>query len=318
MLIGRERSDVAMLISGFRALAAGGLIGGAALLGSFSAQAQNADILARLAAAEAQVGQLGDALGAPIQLAQAVPEGYAAQVELRLGQLEQSLRQLVGQVEQLQFEQRSLSDRLQRALNDIEFRLSELDGGSSSGGLSSPPPTPPSTATPANPPVVSGNAPSGAGISVQPGAGGSLGSLSAAPGTDGAAPGSGAAAQSYNAAYRLLEAGDIAGAQRGFASFVTQFPSDQLASNAHYWLGETYFAQGQFEAAANVFAQGYQRFPTGSKAVDSLFKLGLSLVAINRNRDACNAFSQLVISFPSAPQQMIDRARSELSRLQCG
>ncbi|MEO1224241.1 MAG: tol-pal system protein YbgF [Pseudomonadota bacterium] len=304
------------------------LLGGTAMVGPVSATAQaidagTIDIESRLAAAEAQVEQLGEVLGVPIQLAQAVPENYAAQVELRLGQLEQSLRQLLGQVEQLQFQQRSLSDQLQRALNDIEFRLTELEGGDTSailGGTSAPAPAPaPSPTPPAPTPLAdAGGASPNVGPSAPATTGGTLGSLSVAPGTEGAVPGSDDASRAYNAAFALVEAGDYAAAQRSLTSFVNQYSTHPLASNAQYWLGETHFAQGQFEAAANAFAQGYQRFPTGSKAMDSLFNLGVSLSALGRISDACNAYQQFLIRYPAAPQTMAERARGELVRLQCG
>ncbi|MEM7443858.1 MAG: tol-pal system protein YbgF [Pseudomonadota bacterium] len=288
------------------------------VVGSLSAVAQttpiDAEIEARLAAAEIQVEALGDVLGVPVQVAQALPDGYAAQVELRLGQLEQSLRQILGQVEQLQFENRTMNDRLERALNDIEFRLSELEGGGSGGSSSTTGSLGPAVPSPSTPPVTTG----GGTTTAAPPTAGTLGSLGVTSGTDGAAPGSDEAARTYNDAFALMQAGNFDGAQRGFSGFVLQYPNNPLASNAQYWLGETLFAQGQFEAAANAFSVGYRRYPTGSKAMDSLFKLGLSLTAISRNREACSAFSQLLISFPTAPPDMAQRARDELARLQCG
>ena len=309
------------------------VLGGVPLAGPMSALAQTSgadaiDIERRLMAAEAEVERLGESLGVPIQLAQAVPENYAAQVELRLGQLEQSLRQLLGQVEQLQFEQRSASDQLQRALNDIEFRLTELEGGDTSALLAGPaapapapsptPPPPTPTPTPPTPLADAGGASPDPGPAAPATTGGTLGALSVAPGTEGAVPGSDDASRAYNAAFALVEAGDYAAAQRSLASFVDQYATHPLASNAQYWLGETYFAQGQFEPAANAFAQGYQRFPTGSKAMDSLFNLGVSLSALGRISDACNAYQQFLIRYPAAPQSMAERARGELARLQCG
>ena len=51
-----------------------------------------------------------------------------------------------------------------------------------------------------------------------------------------------------------------------------------LASNAYYWLGETFYVQKNFQKAAISFAKGYQKFPKGNKAIDQLFKLALTLL----------------------------------------
>ncbi|MDO8352494.1 MAG: hypothetical protein Q7T14_03460, partial [Aestuariivirga sp.] len=46
-------------------------------------------------------------------------------------------------------------------------------------------------------------------------------------------------------------------AESGFSSFVSKYPEHSLAGSAQYWLGETYYAQGDFRQAAQNFLQGY-------------------------------------------------------------
>ncbi|MBM6593049.1 tol-pal system protein YbgF [Microvirga pudoricolor] len=67
----------------------------------------------------------------------------AADAIVRLSRLESQIRQLSGQMEQLQFENRQLKDQLRRFQEDVEYRFQENRGGSR--------PSAPPTATPARP-----------------------------------------------------------------------------------------------------------------------------------------------------------------------
>ena len=47
---------------------------------------------------------------------------------VRTGRLENQLRQLSGQIEQLQFENRRLTEQLRKFQEDVDFRLNEKGG----------------------------------------------------------------------------------------------------------------------------------------------------------------------------------------------
>lgn len=53
----------------------------------------------------------------------------AARIQVRLQELEESVRRLTGRLEETQFDVRRLGQRLDTALEDMEFRLSRLEGG---------------------------------------------------------------------------------------------------------------------------------------------------------------------------------------------
>jgi tol-pal system protein YbgF len=53
----------------------------------------------------------------------------AAQQELRIQELESQISALTGQVEQLSFQVRQLTEKLDRMASDVDFRLSQLEGG---------------------------------------------------------------------------------------------------------------------------------------------------------------------------------------------
>ncbi len=274
-----------------------------------------------------------------------VPEGYAAQFEVRLSQIERQLRDLTGQMEQSQFTMRQINERLDRALTDIEYRLTLLEGGeppepgtvpyASTESLAIPAPATEAPTQLASP-SATGSELTALELSAEPAPAATaaaepeavaatepLAESAAEPVTTAmAAPPAvelpaGSADTQYDYAYGLLAQGDYDRAEQALTMFADSHPDHPLTSNAQYWLGETYYVRGEYDDAAIAFAQGYQSFPDGAKAVDSLLKLGMALAAAGNRNDACLTLNQLDVEFPNAPTGIKRRATQERSRLQC-
>jgi tol-pal system protein YbgF len=125
------------------------------------------------------------------------------------------------------------------------------------------------------------------------------------------------AKQLYETAYGLLLQQDYGAAEAAFDEFLKRFQGDPLAGNAQYWLGETYFVRGQFKPAAAAFLKGYQTYGRSSKAPDSLLKLAMSLDRLGQRDAACSSYGELTIKFPNAPGAVKNRADNERRRLGC-
>ena len=124
-------------------------------------------------------------------------------------------------------------------------------------------------------------------------------------------------AEIYSYAYDMLVRENFIEAEKSFKAFIGEHPNDPLASNAYYWLGETYYVQKKFQLAAISFARGFQSFPKGNKAIDQLFKLALTFMNLGKNEDACAAFSKLESEFPDAPKRINNRAKEYIKRAKC-
>ena len=121
----------------------------------------------------------------------------------------------------------------------------------------------------------------------------------------------------YSYAYDMLVRENFIEAEKSFKAFIGEHPDDPLTSNAYYWLGETYYVQKKFQLAAISFARGFQNFPKGNKAIDQLFKLALTFMNLGKNEDACAAFSKLESEFPNAPKRISNRAKEYIKRAKC-
>ena len=241
--------------------------------------------------------------------------------DIRLGQLEEQMRTLTGQVEEVQNGIAELKNRLDKQQQDDEQRFGALEHPGS-GGASAPAPTdvPVASAKPVSP--------GGAGnVDAPPSTGGFL----TAPGQGGKPPAppppaakaatatlpNGSATDQYNYAFGLLRSQDYPAAESAFTQFVLKHPQDELAGNAQYWLGETYFVRNDYNSAAAAFAKGYQAYPKSPKAQDNLLKLGVSLGNVGKKLEACFAFAKLEKDFPNLAPANKDRATREKQRLGC-
>jgi len=254
------------------------------------------------------------------------PQGDGSQalnLESRMDQLEQQMRTLTGQIEELQNGISELKSSQQKTQQDNELRFQALESGGGGGGAK--PPADTASAAPAGKPSSPGGAgnpdtaPSTGGFLTAPGQGGGRQATNApAPGgKPGVTLPNGSATDQYNYAFGLLRSQDYPAAEAAFSQFVQKHPQDELAGNAQYWLGETYFVRNDYNSAAAAFAKGYQLYPKSPKAQDNLLKLGVSLGNTGKKQEACFAFAKLEKDFPNLAPANKDRAAREKQRLGC-
>lgn len=123
--------------------------------------------------------------------------------------------------------------------------------------------------------------------------------------------------EKYMSAFGLLRQGKYDMASSALRQFIEQHNDDPLASNARYWLGETYYVRGSFVEAAETFLEGYQADPQGPKAPDALLKLGMSLASLEKKSEACAAFQKLRGDYPDAPAGLKSTLQREWQKNGC-
>ena len=124
--------------------------------------------------------------------------------------------------------------------------------------------------------------------------------------------------QLYEQAYAYLLQKDYASAEAGFEDFLRLHSSHQLAGNAQYWLGETFYVRGQYRAAAAAFLKGYQTYARSPKAPECLLKLAMSLHRLGQKDAACSSYNELATKYPNPPAHVRSMAQAERQRSGCG
>lgn len=117
----------------------------------------------------------------------------------------------------------------------------------------------------------------------------------------------------YERAKQALDAGELKEARSQFDKLLQRYPDHDMADNALYWLGESWYAEARYLQAAQLFIRVAKEYPRGNKVPDALFKLGRCYEKLGDRSGAVETWRQLQRSFPSTPAGKL--AAQELRRL---
>jgi tol-pal system protein YbgF len=249
-------------------------------------------LLATSNSAWAQKQSLAERVAALEQKSSAQSQGAGqANVELlnRLTQLQAEMKALRDQVETLQNENAQLKERNRVQYIDLDSRLNKIESGVSAAPASTVKPsitkpgvTKPVVAKPAMP--VNNTS-----------------TVSSDPANEEAA---------YGVAFDALKQKDYVESARLFKTFIDTYPQAQLAPNAWYWLGESYYVTQNYEIAQQSFEGLLSQFPDSSKVPDGMLKLGYCQAQLGQKDRARNTFNEVLRLYP-----MSDAARFAQSQL---
>lgn len=276
---------------------------------------------------------------------------------VRLNRLESQVRQLSGQNEQLQFENKRLSEQLAKFQKDVEFRFQDMQGAGAKPAAAPARPAPAAAPAPgqkrsdafdpAAQPSAPG-APHALGVTdiiakdsqTAPTAPLDLSAMSrsgqSAPQTtasvvppqgalpahvQGMNPATPAAvktnADPYENGMALLNARQYDQAEMAFRQFLTANPRSPNVSNAHYWLGETYLKRNRYTDAAEQYLTVYQTYPKATVAPDALVKLAVSLRGMGQKQQACATLAEVGRKYPNASSDVRGAVDREQKRAAC-
>jgi len=205
----------------------------------------------------------------------------------RVGRLEEQMRRLSGQQEELSNRLNRLGEDVTKQIGDLNFRLQALEGGGRGGAA------PPMAGRPGVAPV---------------------------PGGPQAGPSGGAGPRTPEVA---MQEGNAALARRDYAAAeasareVLAARGSPRAYDAQFLLAQALSGKRDFGRAAVAFDDTYNRSRTGSHAQDALLGLAGSLTALNERKAACDTLAKLSAEFPNARPNVREAATALRQRAQC-
>jgi tol-pal system protein YbgF len=291
--------------------------------------------------AQAQLFKFPSTESAPA--AQQAGQGDAAQLVVRVQQLEEQLRSVNGQVEGLTFQLTQMQELLTRTTQAYEARLNALEGGGTSAA-----PEPSATSQPSTPAVPETEIPP---QGVQPlpgeaefdptfddGTNGDLGNSAdplvgtgAAGGVDLATgqpldlnydpqtvnTGDADADAQFAAGADALASGDYAFAEDQFSQFLELYPDNAQATQAASYLGDALMQRSAYSEAADVLLDAFQKAPGSPEAPDLLLKLGVSLAGAGERETACRTFTEVDKRYTDLAPAFVSRLAAEKAKAEC-
>jgi tol-pal system protein YbgF len=122
-----------------------------------------------------------------------------------------------------------------------------------------------------------------------------------------------AIADSYRGALILYGKGRMADARVALQQVFDADPSGELADNALYWIGETYYAASDFTNAMRVYERVTKEYPEQNKAPDAMFKIGLTFEKTGDLGMARKTFDEVIRRYPYSTAA--SSAKLELKRV---
>lgn len=223
----------------------------------------------------------------------------AADSALKISRLEQEIQALTGRIE-------DMSHQLDQANSRLEAVTAALQGGAAPGAMGAA----------GSPQAVGGpvNLATGDPIADQ------IQQAGAAPLPGGdeseiALPADPVAAFDYASSF--LMRGDYQSAQKAFELYVQVFPNHPRTADAQFRLGEIYLATGANANAADAFIAHIKKYPNDPRAAEAYLKLGTAFSRMNQSQEACKVFKTMKAKYPSASPAVLDRANTEMARINC-
>ena len=115
----------------------------------------------------------------------------------------------------------------------------------------------------------------------------------------------------YQEAYADYRAGSYDLAILGFGEYMATYPDTELADNAAYWLGESYFAQQRFDQAIAAFSNVLSKYPRSEKMASAMLKRGYAYLQLGQRDRGLEELRVLLRAHPSSEEAAIARQQLE-------
>lgn len=117
----------------------------------------------------------------------------------------------------------------------------------------------------------------------------------------------GAVPDGYKKGLQLYREGQAEPAIQQFRDFLRANPKSDLADNAQYWIGETYYSRGDYNRAIIELNEVLLKFPQGDQVPGALLALATAFANSGDKIDAKLILQKLVSDHPKSEEAEIGR-----------
>jgi tol-pal system protein YbgF len=113
----------------------------------------------------------------------------------------------------------------------------------------------------------------------------------------------------YKTAYNDYLRGSYDLAILGFRQYLDNYPGTDLADNAAYWIGESYYRQGKFQQATQEFDGVLTRYPRSDKTASALLKKGFAHLELGQRERGIVQLQQVIRRFAGSDEANLAQQR---------
>jgi tol-pal system protein YbgF len=113
----------------------------------------------------------------------------------------------------------------------------------------------------------------------------------------------------YQQGLTTLKGGNSQKARELFTKFVELYPNHELAANAHYWLGETFYTEKSYDQAVLEFEKVIKNYPGKEKVPGAMLKQAMAFKALGDATSAKYVLNKLQESYPRSEEAGLAKAK---------
>lgn len=113
----------------------------------------------------------------------------------------------------------------------------------------------------------------------------------------------------YSAAYADFARGNYDLAIQGFQEYLKNYADSELADNAQYWVGESYYGKQKYAEAVEAWNALLRDYPSSDKLPDARVKKGMALEKLGRRSQALLEYRYVVDRYPNSPAARLAREK---------
>ena len=117
----------------------------------------------------------------------------------------------------------------------------------------------------------------------------------------------------YKSGLSYLSGGQYDLANQAFQDFLKNYGDSELASNAQFYIGESYYVQKNFARAIEEYNRCLERYPSGNKLAAAQLKKGYALQELGQKTAAERELRSLIQRYPNSHEA--DLAEQRLKKL---
>lgn len=117
----------------------------------------------------------------------------------------------------------------------------------------------------------------------------------------------------YKTGLEAIKAGNTEKARQSFRKYLEDYPNEPLANNAQFWIGESFFDEGNYEQAIIEYDDVIKKYPRGGKVPAAMLKQAMAFEKINDAKTASTLYKKLIVQHPETEQAKV--AKKMLNKL---
>lgn len=117
----------------------------------------------------------------------------------------------------------------------------------------------------------------------------------------------------YERGQTYYKSRDFVKSRDTFRLYIERFPNERYAGNAQFWIGETFYSEGDYENAILAYEDVLRKYKQSEKTAAAMLKQGFAFAAIGDEKTARILLDRVEKKFPGSPEAEI--AASKLKTL---